>query len=403
LLATACGSKDPGSNPSMCTATVPPPAGCDSACDPTTGAPSTCADGFHCSSSGKCDISCTQGGNQCGPGFVCTSDGSCLSDGTGSGDVPIDAADCPKVMLTAARVVPVVQLLLDQSGSMDQPYPNAGDPQRWDGMHDALVGNKDGPPGGVVKALESSVIFGSTLYTAPDSGTPANGQCLNLKTVPRALNNFAAIRQQLDANGPGQNTPTGESIAAVVADFTANPPADPTAPKIIVLATDGLPDNCQNHNPDEGAEQNAVNRLTEMAAQSAFSAGFRLFFLFVGTADTETVKHAKRMANAGAGKDLATGTEPFFEATNPAQLTAQFNTIIGSVVSCDATLSSSVSQEDAPLGIVTLNGNPLVYNTDWSLDADGVTLHLKGAACTTFKTAPNATVSAEFPCGTIIF
>ncbi|MEO7731414.1 MAG: hypothetical protein ABIY55_10605, partial [Kofleriaceae bacterium] len=219
----------------------------------------------------------------------------------------------------------------------------------------------------------------------------------------RKLDNFTAIRKQLLDNVPGNTTPTGESIDAVVADFAAKPPADPTAPKIIVLATDGLPDNCANHNPANPTEQLAVSTFTEAATQRAFTAGVKLFFLFVGDADMATVTHAQRMANAGAGKDLATGTERFFEAKNSTELTAAFNTIIGGVVSCDLKLSGSVSQADAPNGIVKLNGTALTYNTDWTLDPDGLTLHLVGGACAMLKAAANPTVDAEFPCGTIIF
>ena len=72
-------------------------------------------------------------------------------------------------------------------------------------------------------------------------------------------------------------------------------------------------------------------------------------------------------------------------------------------MSCELKLSGSVSAADAPNGIVKLNGTTLVYNTDWTLDPDGLTLRLVGGACTTLKAAANPTVDAEFPCGTIIF
>jgi hypothetical protein len=395
LLATACGSKKPGE--SVCENTVPPPAACNTACDPAPGAPNACPSGYHCTPDGKCDASCTVGGGQCGAGFECTTDGLCVSDGTGSGDPPIDAKDCPAVRVTGKKVVPVVELLLDQSGSMVEPYPNMGDPRRWDVLVDVLVD----PTNGVVKQLAPSVILGSTLYTAENSG-----DCIDLQTVPRRIDNFAAIRDQLENNQPGNNTPTGESIAAVVADFAANPPADPAAPKIIVLATDGLPDNCDNHNPDGGpggAEQLAVNAFTEVEAQKAFTAGIKIFYLFIGNADTNVVTHAKRMANAGAGKDLANGDERFFEATNAADLTMHFNTILGSVIPCEVTLSDTVSQDDAPLGMVTINGAPLRHNDDWTLDADGLTIRLKTDACNRLQAATDPTIEAVFPCGTIIF
>ncbi len=395
MLATACGSKPTGQ--SVCENVVPPPEACNTECNPSPGSPNTCPAGYHCTADGKCDASCTATGGQCGTGFECTADGRCVDDGSGSGDPPIDAPDCPSVKFTATKVTPVVELLLDQSGSMRDPYPNAGDPQRWIGLRKALTD----PTNGVVKQLAPSVIFGSTLYTAENTGP-----CIVLQNVPRAINNFAAIKKQLDDNIPGNNTPTGESIDAVVADFAARPPADPTAPKIIVLATDGLPDNCANHNPsggEDGAEQLAVNAFTEEAAKRAYAAGIKMFYLFIGNATPTVLTHAQRMANAGAGKELATGTERFFEAKDPAQLTAAFNTIIGGVVSCDLTLSGPVNQEDGPLGTVTLNGTNLVYNTDWTLGADGLTISLKTNACNMLKASANPVVEAVFPCGAIIF
>jgi len=398
LLATACGSKKPPGE-SLCVAMIPPPAACNMTCAPGPGAPNSCPAGFHCTADGKCDISCTQTGGECGTGFECTADGSCTLDGVDAG-VIVDAADCPAVHLTAKKVTPVVELLLDQSGSMNDPYPNMGDPSRWEALRKSLID----PTNGVVKKLDGSVIFGAALYSnkSHDDGTGkqvGNAPCPTLTKKPRAINNFAPIQQLLGAN-PDEDTPTAESIDAIVADFAANPPADPNAPKIIVLATDGLPDTCADADPPAG-RQAAANATSVAAAKRAYAAGIRLFFLFIG--NDAAGDHPKQMANAGAGKDPLTGDEKPFLATDPAGLTSAFNTIIGGVVSCDLKLSGSVSQADAPNGIVKLNGTALVYTTDWTLDPDGLTIHLVGGACTMLKAAANPTVDAEFPCGTIIF
>src|ERR1041385_3383778 len=120
LLATACGNKN---FPSLCANQVPPPAGCNTPCDPSPGATNSCTPGYHCSADGKCDTVCTIGGNQCGNGYTCTSDGHCIPDGSGSGSNPdIDA--CPSAHFTATKTTPTVELLLDQSGSMNAAYGN---------------------------------------------------------------------------------------------------------------------------------------------------------------------------------------------------------------------------------------------------------------------------------------
>src|SRR5439155_7294458 len=87
LLAAGCGNK---TFESLCTAAVPAPAGCDTACNPS--AASTCPGGYHCSTSGKCDLFCTQLGNECGDGYSCTADGFCIKNSGGSGSDEPDAS-----------------------------------------------------------------------------------------------------------------------------------------------------------------------------------------------------------------------------------------------------------------------------------------------------------------------
>jgi hypothetical protein len=356
-----------------------------------------CPAGFHCAANGKCDTQCTQTGNECGDGYTCTADGSCTSKGDDGGTPPPDMS-CPAVHVTATPTTPTVELLLDQSGSMTERY---GMTDRWNAMRDALID----PTTGVVKTLASKVVFGAALYSnrSHDDGTGkqvGNLPCPTLTSKPRALNNFTAIQELLQGASPIEDTPTPESIDKIVADFVANPPAQ-GSPPIIVLATDGLPDTCDDADPPSDRQGDA-NHASVLAAQRAYMAGIKLFFLFVGDA-TQAGDHPKQMANAGAGLDPVTGNAHVYVATNPAELTAHFNTIIGGVLSCDLKLNGQVSASDAPNGTVQVNGAPLTYGTDWMLDPDGTTLHLLGAACTMLKNATAPTVDATFPCGTVIF
>ncbi len=171
------------------------------------------------------------------------------------------------------------------------------------------------------------------------------------------------------------------------------------SPPIIVLATDGLPDTCANADPRNQAEQDAANATAVAAAQRAWMAGIELFYLSVG--DDVTNAHAQQMANAGAGLDPTTGAAMFYRASNPAELQAAFNTIIGGVVSCQLDLDGSVDPTQAGSGTVTLNGNPLTYGTDWML-VDPDTIVLVGAACDMLMNSTNPTVTAVFPCGAVI-
>jgi hypothetical protein len=72
----ACGSNNPGQ--SVCDNQVPPPPQCQTECDPSPGAPTTCPGGFHCAPDGFCDARCTDTGGECGDGYRCTPDGRCV-------------------------------------------------------------------------------------------------------------------------------------------------------------------------------------------------------------------------------------------------------------------------------------------------------------------------------------
>ena len=324
------------------------------------------------------------GQDECADGG-CTDNGDSDADGPGADASLTPDADCPSVEFTTARTIPTVQLLIDQSGSMNEDL--IAGVSRWDAVKTALVDDVDG----VVTQLQDAVVFGASLYTSYGGGAvPAECPVL-VSTADRAIGNFADIDTLFNDNNPAQDTPTGESIDAAVADLIANPPA-PGSPAIIVLATDGEPDSC--------ADPNALARdLSVAAAGNAFANDIRVFVLSVGSAVAEG--HLQQVANAGAGLDPVNGDAPYYVATSPAQLAAAFDEIIGGVVSCDLTLDGSIDVGQAGAGTVTLNGNVLTFGTDW--EATGAMgIRLIGAACDTLSSTPDPIVTANFPCGAVI-
>ena len=392
LLAAACGHKQSGS---LCTSQVPAPEACNTPCDPAPGA-NTCPSGYHCSPDGKCDIFCTPGGGECGEDAVCTADGQCVPGG-GSNEPPIDAPDCPAVHFSATPITPSIQLLIDRSSSMTENFANqlpapGNGPYKYPTVQDALVGAH-----GVVTDLEGSVYFGATLFTAFRSACPS------LQSTPRVKNNKAAIATMIASNPPRPRsdpdpgyTPTPMAIDAVVSDFIAHPPPA-GSPPVIVLATDGQPNECTSTSPRE-AESVA-------AAANAFAHGIKLYILAVSFDDVGARAHVQAMANAGQGVMAGDGqpnATPYY-AVNPTQLAAAFQAIIGGVVSCDLKLSGQVDPTDGQQGQLTLNGMHLIYGIDWTLDNDGLTVHLLGNACTVLKSSANPMVDGTFPCGTVIF
>lgn len=332
-----------------------------------------CGPDLFCASDFRCRADCTPGGTECGAGWECAH-GRCVED-------------CPSIVVDLTPVTPTVVLLIDQSGSMEEEF---GGMTRWEAVVEAL----GDPADGILPALESEVRFGATLYTS-HNGSLGGEACPVLQSIPPALDQAEEIRTLLVANGPDGDTPTGESIAAVAAALTGAPDP-PDGPQIIVLATDGEPDTCAVPNPQEGQAESVA------AAQAAFASGIRIFVLSVGS--DVGAGHLQDMANAGRGLPVGGPTDaPYYVADDPAELAAAFRTIIGGVRSCTLTLDGEVDPADRGLGSVRLDGEPVPYDdTDGWTMTDGHTLELRGAACAEYLGAGAPTLSAEWPCGTII-
>lgn len=375
LTLAACGAKQFGS---VCSE-VPPPEACQTACDPTPGAATSCPLGFHCSADGKCDAQCTPGGDQCGDGYTCTDSGYCV-DNQGPGSNGPDAS-CPAITFTPMPATPSIQLVLDQSGSMSGTDIN---PTRYLGMRNALVD----PTTGVVSQLEAKAYFGSKLYTC-------SGNNNAFTDVPRALNNAAAIRASIDSKAPADSTPTAAALDKARLDFAASPPPA-GSPPIIVLATDGEPNGCGTN-----MTQTQYNDQAIAAAGAAYAAGVPVYVLAI-SANQSLLSHLQKVANAGQGWQQGQPNIPYYPANNAAQLAAAFQTIINGVISCDLKLTSSIDANSAMQGTVTINGMTLTYGTDWTL-VGGNVVHVVGAACNALKSSPNPMVQATFPCGSVIF
>jgi hypothetical protein len=250
---------------------------------------------------------------------------------------------------------------------------------------------------GVVDQLQSQVRFGATLYTGDDGIPP----CPTLTAVAPALDNHGAIdgalRDLLDIQSLGEDTPTGESLLAVAEAFPA-PQANDR--RIIVLATDGEPDSCALPDPENDAEQQQTRTLSENAAKSVFQEfGIEVYVLSVG--QDAALAHLQRVANAGVGKEFNDPDEaPVYVANNKDELINAFNDIIGGARDCSFSIKGTVTDPEG--GTVTLDGNQLEYGTDWQVSGDGKTLTLLGDACTSYLNGDATDVGAEFTCDSII-
>ena len=133
----------------------------------------------------------------------------------GESESESDTDVCADADVTFEPQIPTVMLLIDQSGSMTSGF---GGTNRWDAVYDALLNAQDG----IVLTLQEEVRFALGLYTSFNGND--GGECPVITEVPPDLSNYAAIEAVYAANQPEDETPTGESILAVM-DTLLNDPA----------------------------------------------------------------------------------------------------------------------------------------------------------------------------------
>jgi hypothetical protein len=316
-------------------------------------------------------------------------------DGTGSLVLPIDPSAssasggsdaCIDVSVTFERLIPTVVLLIDQSNTMVIPFePGAQGRTRWNTVRDVLMD----PVTGLVPRLQASVRFGLALFSAKSPVV-----CPELTQVSIALGNYQAMHDIYAGQEVLDHTPTAESLDAVTHELAAF--AEP-GPKVVVLATDGNPDNCanldDNNSPDGGAASKA---LVIAAAERAFEQGISTYVISVG--DEVAEEHLAHLAKAGRG---GASDATFYQALQTEALVSAFESILHGVLSCDFRLDGTVQMPDAPRGSVRLDDAELAYGAPdgWDMPAPD-TVRLHGASCEKAKVSAER-LGIRFPCGTL--
>lgn len=372
-----------------------PPSACGEltieGCDVTCTVSENCQAGLHCRS-GVCAADCVED-TDCLATDECTDDGRCVAvsnitlDPTETDpDKPEDMVpDCIEGQVEFEAIVPEVSLLLDRSGSMSGLL---GSVSRWDALGLVLLGDPiDATDHGVVGEFEDRVAFGASFYTS-GSGGPY-GCILDLESVALARNNYSAIRQRYQQIGPTGGTPTGEAVKAVVANALKSSLSG--GPKILVLATDGVPGGC-------GVSTEDPMTTVENAVADAFADGMKTFAISIDTGTDPT--HMQRVANLGAGLPVdADPPAPYYTAESQEDLGVAFSSILVEVPrSCVFELNGEVEPDDADQGTVTLAGEELDYDDPdgWILpEVDQV--ELVGAACEQIR-AGEEDLDITFPC-----
>ena len=351
-----------------------------------------------------------------GSGSSANNPGGDPNAGSSGGLVLNPDGSCARITVAANRRTPQVMLVVDGSGSMEDNYGNG---TRWTELDAALTD----PTTGIVPQLAGSVEFGLTIYQRADINT-----CPTLTEVPVAIDNAAAIDMTYASVRPQGGTPTGEGLQAVVdkmESVAAMVDAD-IKPRIIILATDGMPNGCGEppdmtvcpnvpplipgfpEGPDPFCVLNYFANLppdyqgTVDAAHAAKLKGIDVYVISLAPGMQEQGE-LQRVANVGVGLDEAANPgAPIYDAADPQSLRDALASIVGGAVGCVLQLEGQLNVGQACTGVVALNGGPVDCDdpNGWRA-VDSTHVELLGAACDLFESDPTVNLDASWPCGVV--
>lgn len=309
---------------------------------------------------------------------------------------------CAAQDVSTMRVTPTIWLVLDGSGSMDDPLPPATDGEsKFNILKDAVMD----PMAGVVKTLENDVKWGYIMFDGPGGGLRADGgmfssgvasTCPRILVVEPKLANFMDISAMYPPDPLGGSTPTDKAMAAVVQHIPmgAAPMLDAKVnPTIAVLATDGAPNNlCEGGNPFQDVTPLVIDQVKMLAANN-----IKTYVISLAGDDQMLTKNLTDVATAGMS-----GKPPFIPQ-NKDQLIQTFKDIIGPPTACDVVLMGKVKMGSECKGKIQINNTDLACNdpNGWMLK-DESTITIQGTACDMYKADHTAVLHADFPCDVVV-
>jgi hypothetical protein len=239
--------------------------------------------------------------------------------------------------------------------------------------------------------------------TLPDGGvamfsSPPATMCPRVVSVEPAQDNYNAINMVYPPDPLGGSTPTDKAMQLVIQHL---PPSAAQAgpdvfvqPTIIVLATDGEPNNLCGpggvFNTDD-VKPAVIKAVTDLA-----TAGDKTYVISLAGDDQGLASHLQQVAAAGG-----TGKPPFVP-TNKADLEQVFKDIIGAGAACDVAVAGKIKIGDECKGTISINGVALACDDDngWRLKDDH-TVSITGTACDSYKADQSAQLHADFPCDVV--
>lgn len=331
------------------------------------------------------------------------------SGGGGAAD-----AGCATASKTADRLPPLLMLVVDTSGSMNDPAPGGGG-SKWQVTRTAL--------GTALAQMPNDYAVGVVFY--PDKN-PLLGSCIdNQIDVSLALldaSQRSALQQAFQGQTAEGGTPTHDGYLLGLNHVVASTLA---GNKFVVLITDGIPTYALGCN---GTGSNPINAQQTAAlvsqVQNASTGGVRTFV--VGSPGSESARTTlSQMASVGGtaspGCNDNGPTYCHFDMTTAPDLGQAFAdalaAISGAALSCSYPIPAPPDGSQLDLGKVNVlytpgSGGPpqdifkdpsaTDCTTGWQYSADKTQILLCGATCDAVKADTQGKVDIVFGCETKI-
>jgi hypothetical protein len=176
------------------------------------------------------------GGTGGGGGFgFMPGDDAAAGGSAGSSDALASDRSCGTTQVMASSVPVNILLVIDKSGSMDQPL---GTSSRWSAMKAALAAALDKVKANIAFGLE---FFPNGKDVAQSCDVPAGDAAIVIPVGPGTAT-VPGITKAFDDNHPAGGTPTAAALARAYDYFTVGAGKALTGDRFVLLATDGGPD-----------------------------------------------------------------------------------------------------------------------------------------------------------------
>jgi len=242
-------------------------------------------------------------------------------DGSGGTDLGIPI--CDEMTIVASSIPPNLMLIVDTSGSMNDPTASGSNRTKLQDTRDAL--------NHLLDEGEGNIRFCWLHF--PQNPTAENhcGDTTHVEVECSAV--LDEIRQRVNGLGALGGTPTGGALMAAHAYQILH---DETRGNYAVLLTDGLP-TCPEGEGD--VENEADNQLGLIAMQNLHARGVDCFVIGLGEdLNSSNPDLLNRMAQAG-GRPRS-GAVKYYQANSMDELQLVLQEIRGAVLDCTLTLDS---------------------------------------------------------------